>query len=450
MKPNSVKLPHKSASSELKTTEPPKIDRVVVSMQQHIGAACTPTVNAGDEVKIGQIIGDSEAFLSAPIHAPIAGNVTDILNVTAPNGRISPAVVIEVDKTIAPSKTATIEISEDITSNTFTGLYDEKISVPKIETREDFIKAVRDSGAVGLGGAGFPTHVKLGFDPSRSKAEVLVVNGAECEPYITADAAEMSENPDGVVGGIRLIMKWCGIPRAVIGVEKDKDDAIFEVSKAIRRFPNIELAILPAEYPQGAEKILVRNATGRIVKEGTLPIASGAVVINVSTAAFLEKYFRTGMPLTSKRITIDGNIVNRPCNVIVPIGTQISAVMKFANLRKDPDRILLGGPMMGVSAYSVEQSIGKTTNAVLFFEDKSSGATKKREPTACIRCGRCVWACSMNLMPTALEKAYIAKDKPELLKLHILNCMECGACSFVCPAKRPLSETNALARNYVK
>ena len=393
-------------------------------MAQHIGAPCEPCIAVGDRVKIGQKIGDSEAFMSAPVHASISGVVKEIKDVMNVFGRLCKTVVIENDN--------------------MNEMY-EGLEPPKCDTREDFIKAVRESGAIGLGGAGFPTHVKLGYDKNKVKIEYLLLNGAECEPYITSDYRELMENSDNVLAGIDLIMKKLEIPNAIIGIEEDKLAAIDKLTKLCVRYPNIKVQKLPGAYPQGAEKVLVHSLTGRIVEEGKLPSDVGCVVMNVSTAGFIYGYIKTGVPLIRRRITIDGNIVNNPANFFIPVGTLLHSIVGFADVRKQPDRIVLGGPMMGSCAFDPDTPLGKTNNAVLLFAE-----TVEQKPTNCIRCGRCVRACAANLMPTELEQAFDARDVNELQRLKVNLCMNCGACSFVCPAKRNLAEKNQLAKDFLR
>ena len=275
--------------------------------------------------------------------------------------------------------------------------------------------------------------------------DYLLLNGAECEPYITSDYRELIENTDNVLSGIDLVMKKLEIPNAIIGIEADKPQAIEKLTKLAIRYPNISVKKLPSAYPQGAEKVLVHTCTGRVVGEGKLPSDVGCMVMNVSTAGFIYSYVKTGLPLVQRRITVDGDIVNAPANFFVPIGTMLHSVMGFADVRRQPDRIVLGGPMMGACAFDPDTPLGKTNNAVLLFGD-----TKIHKTTACIRCGRCVRACAVNLQPTELESAYDARDAAALDRLKVNLCMNCGACSFVCPAKRPLAEKNQLAKDFLR
>lgn len=424
MRLHSVKLPHFNNAAEQITAALPTPKRVIISMSQHGGVPCTPLVKVGDEVKTGQLIGSSDAVISAPVHASISGRVTAITDVMSVAGRVNQALVIEAGETQ--------EMSEEI-------------APPAVNSREDFIAAVKKSGSVGLGGAGFPTYVKLNYDRKTTNIDTIVVNGAECEPYITSDYRTLMEEGEKVIDGIKLLMKWLEIPSCVIGIEADKPKAIENMKKLAGEGSGITVKSLKPQYPQGAEKVLIFKCTGRVVREGELPMAAGCLVMNVSTIAFISDYIKTGVPLIKRRLTIDGNIVKKPSNVIVPIGTPLSDLLDFAEVSKEPDRVIFGGPMMGSCVYDRDMPTAKTNNAVLLFAD-----TVQDRVTECIRCGRCIRACSMNLAPTELEHAYDARDKEELIKLKVNLCMNCGACTFVCPAKRNLAEKNQLAKIFLR
>ncbi|MBQ8613663.1 MAG: electron transport complex subunit RsxC [Ruminiclostridium sp.] len=423
MKLHSVKLPHLNTAAEVQSAQIRLPERVIISMSQHGGVPCTPLVKAGDRVKTGQLIGLSDAVISAPVHASVTGTVEEITEIINVFGKRNKAVVIKTD--------LRQELSEEI-------------KPPVINDRKDFINAVKMSGSVGLGGAGFPTYVKLDY-PADTQVDTLVVNGAECEPYINSDYRTFMEEGEKVAAGVRLILEKLGLKQAVIGIEADKPKAIQKMTELLKNDSNITVMKLKSNYPQGAEKVLIYNATGRTVEAGKLPISAGCIVINCSTVAFIYDYIKTGIPLIKRRITVDGPIVNKPCNLIVPVGTPVKDVIAAANLRKQPDRVLMGGPMMGTCIYDENTPVSKTNNAVLFFAD-----TKKSVQTACIRCGRCVRACSMGLMPTELEHAYDARDMEKLEKLNLNLCMNCGACTYVCPAKRNISEKNQLAKLFLR
>lgn len=423
MKLNSIKLPHLNAAAEVPSAEIRLPERVVISMSQHGGVPCTPIVSVGDKVKTGQLIGSCDAVISAPVHSSVTGTVSEITEIINVFGKRNKAVVIKTD--------LRQELSDEITP-------------PVVNNRSDFIKAVKASGCVGLGGAGFPTYVKLDY-PADAEIDTLIVNGAECEPYINSDYRAFMEDGEKIAGGIRIILEMLGLKRAVIGIEADKPKAVQKMKNLTEADENISVLKLKSNYPQGAEKVLIYNAAGRVVEAGKLPMSAGCIVINCSTVAFIYDYLKTGIPLIKRRITVDGSVVNKPMNMIVPIGTTVKDVLAAANVRKQPDRVLLGGPMMGTCIYDENTPISKTNNAVLFFAE-----TRVSSPTACIRCGRCVRACSMGLMPTELEHAYDARDTKRLEKLNVNLCMNCGACTFVCPAKRNISEKNQLAKIYLR
>ncbi len=424
MRLNSIKLPHFNRAAESRSTElrlPPK---VIISMSQHGGVPCKPVVQVGDDVKTGQLIGDSDAVMSAPIYSSVTGKVTGKTEIINIFGKIHEALIIET----VPNQV----MSEDI-------------APPVINSREDLIAAVKKSGLVGLGGAGFPTHIKLSYDLKINEVDTLIVNGAECEPYITSDYRTFIEDGDRVIEGMLLIMKHLNIPKAVIGIESDKPEAVMNMTKLAERYDNITVSALPPRYPQGAEKVLVYNITGRTIGKGQFPVSVGCLVLNCSTIAFIGEYARTGIPLIKRRITVDGSIVNKPRNIIVPIGTRASDVVAAADVRVLPDRAYMGGPMMGQTFYDPDTPIMKYTNALLLFAE-----TKENVQTACIRCGRCVSACSMGLVPTDIEHAFDKKDIEWLKQLHVELCMNCGACSYVCPAKRNISEKNQLAKLFLR
>ncbi|MDR2531584.1 MAG: RnfABCDGE type electron transport complex subunit C [Oscillospiraceae bacterium] len=417
-------LPHKKNAAEMRTKKLDSPGPVIISMVQNIGAPCVPVVKPGDYVQTGQLIADSDSFVSAPVYSSVTGKVLEERFILGINGNLEKTLVIEPEKN---------------------EILCEKIAPPVIETRAQLIEAVRKSGLVGLGGAGFPTHVKIGYDSEKFNVDTLIINGAECEPYITSDYREFMENSGDVIKGIKLIMKLCAIPHAIIGIEKNRPIAVKLMRELLETEKNIKVKPLPTNYPQGAEKVLIYNTTRRIVKEGQLPLSEGCLILNVSSVAFIARYAETGIPLISRRITIDGNIVNKPSNYLVPVGMTLGELMKKTDLRLQPDRIIFGGPMMGKSVYDLDTPVCKTTGAVLFFKDMP-----EYRATSCIRCGKCLRACSMNLMPTEFEKAYEMRDLKRLRKLRVNLCMECGSCSYICPAKRNLTERNKLAKDLLR
>ena len=417
---------HLKNTAEEKTVSMPVPSTVTIPMSMHIGAPCEPLVKMGDLVKVGQKIGESNAPFSAPIHASVSGKVKQVTEFRNALGMVSKAVVIEADGEQA--------ISEDI-------------KVPVINSREDFINAVKESGVVGLGGAGFPTHIKLN-PKNLDQIDTLVINAAECEPYITSDYRECMESPEDIIEGINVVKKWLNIKNAYIGIESNKPASIKLLGELSEKHEGIDVVELKAQYPQGAEKVIIYSTTGRVVNDGQLPADAGVVVLNVTTVSFIAKYLKTGMPLVSKRLTVDGTGANKGMNVIVPLGTAIKDVFEFCGgLKADCKKILMGGPMMGIAVPDLEQPIVKNNNAIIALNEKDATPA---EETDCIRCGKCVYACPLNLMPAALEKAYDARNAESLVANDVNLCMNCGCCSYVCPAKRNLAQKNQLAKIFVR
>lgn len=420
-----IHVAHHKNTMNSTTEKMPLPDKVFISMVQHIGAPCQPKVEIGDLVKVGQIIGDTDAFVSAPIHSSVSGKVTSIDKTMTMVGIWDPIVTIELDK------------KQEIM---------EGLAPPEVTDKESFIKATRDSGLVGLGGAAFPTHVK--FKPKNlDEVDTLVINGAECEPYITADYRTMLEDADLLIDGVKTTMKHLKIKKGVIAIESNKGPAIDKLRDMLKDSPEIEVMELKPVYPQGAEKVLIYETTGRQVPAGKLPADVGVIVSNVSSIVALQKYIETGIPLISKKLTVDGTSIETPKNVEALIGTAINELIEFCGgYKKVPRKILMGGPMMGRTIYSDGMALIKNNNAILAFDEDWVEVPNE---TACINCGRCVRACPMKLMPTSILKAYDKNDVDELNKLNVTSCMECGSCTYVCPAKKQLSFVNKLAKQKV-
>ncbi len=421
-----VKVSHHKNTAETEVVRMPAPSKVVIPMQQHIGAPCEPVVKVGDTVAVGQLIGDTDKYISAPIHASVSGTVTAVGDIKMPNGTLAKAVTIESDGEMR--------------------LW-EGIKPPHVETREDLIKAVRESGLVGLGGAGFPTHVKLNF-PADKNIDTLVVNAAECEPFITVDYRECIENSWDILSGVYLLKDLLGFKQVIIAVEDNKPEA-FKVLKSIAdhsidKHDEVKLMVLESKYPQGAEKMMVQSATGRRVPPGKLPADVGCVVMNVASVAFIARYLKTGKPLVSRSLTVDGSAVAEPKNIRVPVGTSITEVIDFCGgFKADPCKILTGGPMMGLAIVGTDLPVLKQNNAILAFAHDD--AVLKPE-SDCIRCGRCATACPMSLMPTNIVRAAKIKDVSMLKAAGVNVCMECGSCAFACPAGKPLVQHMRLAK----
>lgn len=423
---NGVKVPHSKNTAELETVVMPVPDKVVIPMKQHMGRECTPTVKLTELVKVGQVIGDTDAFIGAPIHSSVSGKVTKIDEIILADGSSCKAIVIDTDKQQ--------EVAETVVP-------------PVVNNLDDLAAAVRAAGLVGLGGAGFPTHVKL--KPSNlDEVTTLLVNGAECEPYITADNRAMLEDAADIAEGIAIVKKYMNLSTVVIGIEDNKPAAIAKMQEAVRDMEGVSVKALKAQYPQGGEKVLIFECTGKVVPEGKLPSDVGCVVMNVSTIAFIAKYLRTGMPLTTKRLTVDGDAIAEPKNVEAVIGTSFADLIAFCGgYKSEPKKLVMGGPMMGIAVTSDAHPVIKNNNAVLAFTE---AMTAQKPETACIRCGRCVNACPFDLMPAAIEKNFKAGNVAGLKALKVNLCMECGCCSYVCPAKRNLVMTNRLAKKMIQ
>ncbi|WP_051600790.1 electron transport complex subunit RsxC [Eubacterium sp. AB3007] len=425
---HSIDAGHYKNTASCETEIMPIPDIVKISMSQHIGAPCKPQVKKGDEVKVGQVIGDTDAFVSAPIHASVSGTVKGIETQRNAMGGSDTLVVIEADKKQ--------ELAEGI-------------KAPEITDMESFVAATRASGLVGLGGASFPTHIK--FNPkNKDEVKTFIVNGAECEPFITSDHRTMLEDAQNVIDGALEIMKWLETDMGYIGIEQNKPDAIAQFDRMIAEqgITNLKTFKLLDKYPKGAERVLIYEITGQHCPAGVLPADLGVIVSNVTSVAFFGQYLKDGIPLIKKRMTIDGDAVKEPKNIIAPIGTQIHDIMEFCGgYKEEPTKILMGGPMMGRAIFSDAMPIVKNNNAILAFSKKQAHIP---EETACINCGRCHQACPFNLLPTGLAEAYERGDAQRLSDLQVMQCMECGSCSFVCPARRPLAFINKLGKGLVK
>lgn len=421
-----TRLPHRKATAHSRAVRMTPPAEVLILLSQHIGAPATPIVRVGDTVKVGQKIAEASGYVSSPVYASVSGTVTKIEPYLTSGGRAVDAVRIASDGQMTP---------------------DEKLAPPSVSDFDGFSAAVRESGLVGLGGAGFPTQVKLDA-VKKGLIDTVIINAAECEPYITSDTHTMLFESGYVYRGMKLLMTYVPAKEFLIGIEKNKPDAITKMKDIFSSEAKVHVVPLPDTYPQGGEKILIYNTTGRIVPEGKLPADVGALVINITSLAFLAKYFESGMPLVEKCVTVDGSAVKEPKNVIVPIGASIGDVLEFAGGTSKPvGKILLGGPMMGVAVCSTLDPVLKTTNALTVLDTKDA---RLPESTACIHCGRCVDNCPMHLNPTLYARAMNIEDAADraarLEEAKINLCIECGCCSYVCPAKRPLVATNRLAK----
>jgi electron transport complex protein RnfC len=426
-----------SASEKIQTLPVP--EQVTIPLSQHIGAPATPVVQKGDTVKAGQLIAQANGFVSANIHSSVSGTVVAIDNITDAAGLPKPAITIRT------------EGDEWMPEIDRSGKVEHNITLSK----EEIVKAIAAAGIVGMGGATFPTQVKL-TPPPGNKAEFLIINGVECEPYLTADHRVMLEKAEEIIIGVQILMKAIDVKQAIIGIENNKQDAIAHLQQTASKVLGIEICPLKVKYPQGGEKQLIQATTGRAVPSGALPIAVGAVVQNIGTALAVYEAVMKHKPLMERIVTVTGKSVKHPGNYLCRIGTPVSKLIEAAGgIPEDTGKIIGGGPMMGRTMVNVDSPIMKGTSGILLLSRKEA----LREPVRnCIRCGKCVSACPMGLEPYLLAKLSMFNLLERMEEEKIMDCIECGSCSFTCPSARPLldyirigkSRTGAMLRNRKK
>ena len=422
---NSIPVPLNKNTADKPSVKMTDVKTVMIPTLMHKGTPATPVVKMGDLVKVGTKIAQANGELSSPIYASVSGKVTKVCDYLTASGTFVPAIVITADGEMA---------------------VEEGLAAPTVNGKDEFLAAIRESGVVGLGGAGFPTHVKLNVD--FEGVDTLIVNGTECEPYITSDDHVMNERAGDVEFALNAFKKHFGIKRIVIGVGNNKKTSIENMKSLAARIEGAEVVVLPSTYSHGSEEAIVFHATKKVLPQGKLPVDIGCVVCNVTTVAEIGKYLQTGMPLVERYVTVDGSCVKEPKCVIAPIGVSLEDLFAFVGeFTCDPERVVYGGPMMGITVPNLSAPVLKTTNAVLALSEKE---TKFPKETACIRCGKCTNNCPIGLAPAAIEKAYAKKDVEELVALQVTACMECGSCAYLCPAHRPLVQTNKLAKALVK
>lgn len=403
----------------------PKGD-LVYPLSQHIGAPAVPVVAKGDHVLTGQKIAEAQGFVSAPIYATVSGTVK----------------AIEPHRVVTGDNVMSIVIEDD-------HLYEEAEFVPAdLETlsREEIIGRVKEAGIVGMGGAGFPTHVKLSPKNPDSITDVIV-NCAECEPYLTSDYRRMVEEPEKLIAGLKVMLKLFPNAKGTLAVEDNKPDAIALLKKLTKDETDISVAALHTKYPQGSERHLIYAVTGRAINSSMLPADAGCIVDNVDTVVAINQAVREGKPLMHRIVTVTGDAVANPQNFIVRIGTNYNELIEEAGgFVQEPAKIISGGPMMGFAFFDLNVPVTKTSSSILAL---TKDEVAEYEPTPCIRCGRCVEACPGNLMPQKMAQAAMHNDYDAFVKLNGMECYECGSCTFVCPARRPLTQTFKQARQYV-
>lgn len=419
-----VNLKHHKNTADNQAVTMKTPNEVLIPMNMHIGALATPIVKVGDKVYLGQKIAQANSYICACVHSSVSGTVKKIDEIVSSNGQTVPAILIEAD-----------------------GLQQKDPSLKPIEltTTQSFINAVKESGMVGLGGAGFPTYVKFDIKDS-SKIEQIIINCAECEPYITSDTRTMIEDIELIKDGVELLKKYLNAKNIIFGIESNKKEAIKSLKTIEDEITKVK--VLPSIYPTGGEKVLIYNTLKKVIPEGKLPIDVGVIIINVTTLAKIALYIKTGMPLVEKTVTIDGSAIKKPMNVKVLIGTRIKDVLEFCGgFKQNPYKVLYGGPMMGIAIPNLDLPVVKTTNAILVLNKADATIS---DPSSCIKCGRCINHCPINLDPVAIAKAKQLNNFEELIKLKVNLCMECGVCSYVCPAKRPIVQNNRLAKSMLK
>ena len=394
----------------------PEGDILVIPMSQHIGAPCTPLVKKGDRVLVGQKLGDGTG-LCVPVHSPVSGTVKGLEMKAHTNGTTQMAVVIQNDHLG--------EVHPDVQPRT-------REAVEKL-TPEELIAIIREAGIVGMGGATFPTHVKL--SSGIGKVDTIIINAGECEPYIVSDDRICQEYPEKIISGVRVIMKIFGLSEAHIGIEDNKPTAAKILRRTINPAKDIVVDVLPAKYPQGAEKQLIYAITGREVPSGGLPAAVGCAVFNAATCMAIHDAVYEGMPLIKRVVTVSGDIVMEPKNLMVRIGTAYNDLLEAVGHSENPYKVISGGPMMGATQYDLSVPTTKGANAITILGHQNKFSV---EDSACIRCGKCVDACPMKLMPVLMYKALYSGDIEEMKNTHIMDCIECGSCAWTCPACVPL------------
>jgi electron transport complex protein RnfC len=402
---------------------------VVIPLSQHTGAPCKPVVSINQEVKKGEMIGEPGGFVSAPVHASVSGKVVGIGEFPNPMGRMVNSVVIEND---GREEWTVLKDNPDYMNL----------------SPEELKEKIKAAGIVGLGGAAFPTAVKLS-PPKEKPIDTVIINGAECEPYLTADYRLMVEKPGEIVEGLKILMKGLGVTRGFIGIEDNKPEAIEKMKTATKNEPSIEVCDLEVKYPQGAEKMLIKATTGREVPPRGLPMDVRVVVQNVGTALAVYEAARFGKPLIERVVTVTGEGINSPSNLMVRVGTLISALVdECGGFKGDIGKVIAGGPMMGFALSSLEVPVTKGTSGVLVLPEEGIIHTEDFEP--CIRCGRCVDICPMGLMPSMLSVLSEKGRYEDAKEYNLFDCFECGSCAFVCPSKRPIVQLVRLAKSLTK
>lgn len=418
-------------TAKCKTVTIPTPPVVKISMNQSIGAPATPIVKKGETVKIGQVIGEvPEGALGCPVHASVSGTVTGIEETRVTDGSVQKVIVIESD--------GEDTVHESVVP--FTG------NIAEL-SRDDIIEKIRQSGITGMGGAAFPTYAKI--KSAIGKAEYLIVNCAECEPFITADHRLLLEDADSVIAGVKILLRATGAPQAYIAIEDNKADAAKKVQKKLRGVDFITVKMLKTKYPQGDERQLIFALTGRELATGKLPADAGCVIFNAATCAAVYRAFAEGMPLVRRTLTVSGDCIKNPSNLSVPVGTTASYLIEqCGGLVKTPEKLIAGGPMMGQAQWDPDMPTKKSTSSLLLLS--SDYSKKPATPAVCIRCGRCVKNCPMRLMPAYIASFVQKDDMENAEKYGAMSCVECGSCSYNCPGKVEIVQYIRVAKNHIR
>lgn len=419
----------KELSAGKPIVEPKPPERVVIPLSQHLGAPCKPVVTIGQEVKKGEMIGEAAGFVSAPVHSSVSGKVIAIGEFLNAMGRMVTSIVIEND---GKEEWTLLKDNPDYMS----------LSADRIKDK------IREAGIVGMGGAAFPTVVKLS-PPKEKTIDTVILNGAECEPYLTGDYRLMIEKPVEIIEGLKILMKELGVSRGFVGIEDNKPGAVRTMKEAAGGQDNIDVCALPTKYPEGAEKMLIKALTGRDVPPRCLPMDVHVVVQNIGTAFAIYEAVRYGKPLIERVVTVTGEGVNEPKNLLVKIGTFVSHLIEECGGLKDESlKVIAGGPMMGFAISSLDVPVTKGTSGIVVLTEGEIVHAEDYGP--CIRCGRCIDICPMGLMPSMLsiysEKGFYEGAK----EYNLFDCFECGSCAFVCPSKRPIVQLVRVAKSMVK
>lgn len=410
----------------------PLPEKVIVSLTQHLGAPAKLIKKRGDEVNVGELIGESAGFISANIHSPVAGKIKSITPKPLPGGKVANYVEIIVDK-----------------EKTDSFVWEEKnIDLDSLD-KDSILNKIQQAGIVGMGGATFPTSVK--YNPPKDKnVDIFVINGAECEPYLTCDHRLMIEKTESIIKGIEIVHHIFNFKKIYFGIEINKKDAIEKVSEVALKYSHlpIEVVALKTKYPQGGEKMLIKAVSGREVPSGKLPFEVGALVSNVGTLNAVYEAIYFDKPLIERVLTVTGDGINEPKNILAPIGTPIDYIVSYCGgIKENVEKVIMGGPMMGIALPSLDYSVMKGTSGLLFL---TSDVVKVEDEHACIKCGRCVSVCPMNLLPNRLAALAKYKKWDDIKNYNLYDCMECGSCAYECPAKINIVAWIRYAKNYIK